>query len=59
MSQKFIYVTSKEDRDVLKKSGLIEVQKNYNGYWFLNEPEKLATFNKKNVKLVYTNKINF
>lgn len=59
MSQKFIYVASKDERDLLKKNGLQEVSKSYNGYWFLNEPEKLAKFNKKNIKLIYTNKLTF
>ena len=58
MSQKFILVTNKEDREVLKRYGLTEVSKSYNGYYFINEPDKLVTFNKKNIKLVYTNKIN-
>lgn len=56
---KFILVTNKEDRNILKKLGLQEVSKEHGKYYFINEPAKLMTFNKNDIKLVYTNKLTF
>lgn len=55
---KFIMVKTKEERQELKKLGLQEVNKTYDAYFFLNEPEKLK-FNKNKMKLSYTNKLMF
>lgn len=55
---KFIQTKDKSVREILKKNGLIEVSKNYGVYVFINDQEKLMKFNKNNLKLSYTNKIN-
>ena len=54
---KFITKRDKEKRSILKKQGLQEVSKDYGTYVFLNQPERLATFNKNELKISYTNKI--
>lgn len=54
---KFIMTKDKETREKLKKQGLEEISKSYGTYVFLNQSEKLACFNKKELKITYTNKI--
>lgn len=59
MSSKMIFTKDKETRSALLKMGLREVSKGYNGYYFLNEPQKISKFNKNNLKITYTNKLMF
>lgn len=58
MSQKFIMTKDKETREILKRQGLKEVSKTYGVYLFLNQPEKLANFDKSELDISYTNRIN-
>jgi len=55
MKKKFIYTTSKETADVLRKKGLLEVApQSTNGWTFVNDDKIRFELNDKTI---YTNKL--
>lgn len=55
----FIFTKDKEARMVLLKNGLLELHNNDGVYVFVNEPQKLVTFDYKDLKLSFTNTLTY
>lgn len=55
----FIFTKDKEARMVLLKNGLLELHNNDGIYVFVNEPQKLITFDYKDLKLSFTNTLTY
>lgn len=55
----FIFTKDKEARMVLLKNGLLELHNNDGIYVFVNEPQKLVTFDYKDLKLSFTNTLTY
>lgn len=55
----FIFTKDKEARMVLLRNGLLELHNNDGIYVFVNEPQKLITFDYKDLKLSFTNTLTY
>lgn len=55
----FIFTKDKEARMVLLRNGLLELHNNDGIYVFVNEPQKLVTFDYKDLKLSFTNTLTY
>ena len=55
----FIFTKDKEARMVLLRNGLLELHNNDCIYVFVNEPQKLVTFDYKDLKLSFTNTLTY
>lgn len=58
-NKNFIITTDKKSREILVLNGLTEIKDNSGNYVFVNEPKKLSRFNYKELKISFTNKLNF